>query len=99
MSYRDFKDFPGRTASDKVMRDKTFNIAKNPKYDGYQRVLASVLYNFLFKKSSAANKLSYVAALYTSAGGAAKSEIMLNQELAEYTHLLFGVLIFPMCNW
>ena len=55
MSYRDFKDFPGRTASDKVLRDKTFNIAKNPKYDGYQRVLASVLYNFLFKKSNAAN--------------------------------------------
>ena len=34
-----FKDFPRGTASDKVLRDKTFNIAKNPKCDGYQRGL------------------------------------------------------------
>ena len=31
MAYRDFKDLPRRTASDKVLRDKAFNIAKNPK--------------------------------------------------------------------
>ena len=37
MAYRNFKDLPRRTASDKVLRDKSFNIAKNPKYDGYQR--------------------------------------------------------------
>ena len=41
-----------RTASDKVLRDKAFNIAKNPKYDGYQRGLASVVYKFLDKKSA-----------------------------------------------
>ena len=34
-----------RKASDKVLRDKAFNIAKNPKYDGYQRGLASIVYN------------------------------------------------------
>ena len=44
MAYGDFKDIARRTASDKVLRDKAFNIAKNPKYDGYQRGLAS--YNF-----------------------------------------------------
>ena len=33
------------------MRDKGFNIAKNPKYDGYQRGLASMAYNFFDKKS------------------------------------------------
>ena len=33
MGYGDFKDSK-RTASDKVLRDKLFNIAKNPKYDG-----------------------------------------------------------------
>ena len=31
------------------MRDKAFNIAKNPKYDGYQRGFASIVYKFLIK--------------------------------------------------
>ena len=34
MAYGDFKDLARRTASDKVLRDKAFNIGKNPKYDG-----------------------------------------------------------------
>ena len=51
MAYGDFKDLKRRTASDKVLRDKAFNIAKNPKYDGYQRVLASMVYKFFDKKS------------------------------------------------
>ena len=42
VAYGDFKHLPGRTASDKVSRDKAFNNAKNPKYDGYQRGLVSV---------------------------------------------------------
>ena len=46
MAYGDFKDLKGRTASDKALRDKAFNIAKNPKYDGYQRGLAFMVYNF-----------------------------------------------------
>ena len=33
MAYGDFKDLKRRTASDKMLREKTFNIAKNPKYD------------------------------------------------------------------
>ena len=51
MAYGDFKDLARRTASDKVLRDKAFNIAKNPKYDGYQRGLASMVYKFFDKKS------------------------------------------------
>ena len=39
-----FKDLARRTASDKVLRHKAFNIAKNPKYDGHQRGLASMVY-------------------------------------------------------
>ena len=35
MAYGDFKDLVKRAASDQVLRDKAFNIAKNPKYDGY----------------------------------------------------------------
>ena len=42
MAYGDFKDLKRRTAADKVLRDKAFNIAKNAKYDGYQRGLASL---------------------------------------------------------
>ena len=51
MAYGDFKDLKRRTYSDKVLRDKAFNIAKNPKYDGYQRGLASMVYKFIDKKS------------------------------------------------
>ena len=35
MAYGDFKDLARRTAAAKVLRDKTFNFAKDPKYDGY----------------------------------------------------------------
>ena len=51
MAYGNFKDLARRTASDKVSRDKAFNIAKNPKYDGYQRGLASMVYKCFNKKS------------------------------------------------
>ena len=43
MACRDSKDIARRTASDKVLRDKAFNIAKTPKYPGYQRGLASMV--------------------------------------------------------
>ena len=49
MAYGDFKDLERRTASDKILRVKAFNIAKNPKYDGYQRGLASIVDKFLIK--------------------------------------------------
>ena len=43
MAYGDFKDLTRKTASYKVLRDKAFNIAKNPKYDGYLRGIASMV--------------------------------------------------------
>ena len=45
------KDLVKRTQSDKVLRDKVFKIASNPKYDVYQRGLASIVYTFFDKKS------------------------------------------------
>ena len=45
----DFKYLTRRAASDKVFRDKAFNIAKNPKYDEYQRGFASVVYKCFHK--------------------------------------------------
>ena len=52
MAYGDFKDLSRRTPSDETLSDKAFNIAKNPKYDGYQRSVASIVYNFFDKKST-----------------------------------------------
>ena len=52
MAYGDFKYLTRRTASDKILRDKPFNIAKNPKYDRYQRGLASMVYTFFGKNST-----------------------------------------------
>ena len=51
MANGDFKDLKKRTAADKVLRGKAFNIAKDPKYDGYQRGLASMVYKFSDKKT------------------------------------------------
>ena len=52
MAYGDFKDLKKRTAADNVLRDKAFNIAKDPKYDGYQRASkASMFYKFFDKKT------------------------------------------------
>ena len=51
MAYEDFKDLSRRIASDKVLRDKAFNIAKIPKYDGYQGGFASIVYKFFDKKT------------------------------------------------
>ena len=48
-----FKDLARITASDKILRDKAFNIGKIPKYDGYQRGLASILCYKCFDKKSA----------------------------------------------
>ena len=68
MTYEDFKDLTRRTASDTIFRDKAFNIAKNPKYDEYQKGLATMVYKFFDKKT---------------AGGAVKNDIMQNKELAK----------------
>ena len=52
MAYGDFRDLARRTTSDKVWREKAFNIPKNLKHDGCQRDLASMVYNFFDKKST-----------------------------------------------
>ena len=52
MAYGKTKDLVKRTQSDKVLKDKAFKIVSDPKYDGYQRGLASMVYKFLDKNSS-----------------------------------------------
>ena len=51
-AYGDFKYLARRTGSDKVLRDEALNTAKNPWYDGYQRGLVSMVYEFFDKKSA-----------------------------------------------
>ena len=51
-AYSDSKDLTKRTVADKILRDKAFNIAKDKKYDGYQRGLASMVHKFFDKKSA-----------------------------------------------
>ena len=51
MAYGKSKDLKKRAQSDKVLKDKAFRIANNPKYDGYQRGLASIVYKFFDKKN------------------------------------------------
>ena len=53
MTYGDFKDLTRRTASVKILHDKAFNFANNPKYDGCQRKLASMVYKSFDEKTSA----------------------------------------------
>ena len=74
MAYGDFKDLKRRTDADNVLRDKAFNIAKNPKYDGYQRGLASMIYKFFDKKTK------------DSAITHANKSIPQNERLAEERH-------------
>ena len=50
-AYSDSKDLTKRTVADKISRNRAFNIAKDPKYDGSQRGLASMVYKFFDKKS------------------------------------------------
>ena len=50
-AYSDSKDLTKRAIADKILKNKAFNIAKDPKYDGYQRGLASMVYKFFHKKS------------------------------------------------
>ena len=56
MAYGDFKNLAKRTAADKVLRNKTFKIASDQKYDGYQRGLALMVYKFFDKKSQGSGR-------------------------------------------
>ena len=49
-AYSDSKDLTKRTVADKILKNKAFDIAKDPKYDGYQRGLASMVYKFFDSK-------------------------------------------------
>ena len=57
-AYSDSKDLTKRTVADKIFKNKAFDTAKDPKYDGYQRGLASMIYKFFDSKVASPNKKS-----------------------------------------
>ena len=71
MAFGNFKVLTRGKASDKILRDKAFNIVKIPKYYGFQRGVALMVYKFFDKKTS---------------GGTVKNENISNKELAEELH-------------
>ena len=73
MAYGDFKDLKRRTYSDKILGDKAFNIVKNPKCDGYQRGLGSMVYKVFDKKTT---------------GSGANIPLESNEQLAKELHKL-----------
>ena len=76
MAYGDFQDLKRRTASDKVLRDKAFNIAKNPKvYKG----LASLVYKCFDKKSASLPDKS-------ASSSGVNIEVKHNEQLAKELH-------------
>ena len=76
-AYSDSKDLTKRTVGDKILKNKAFDIAKDPKYDGYQRELASMVYKFFDSKVASPNK--------KSVGSGAKL-IPQNEQLADELH-------------
>ena len=73
-AYSKYKNLTKRTQSDKILRKRAFEIANNPKCNGYQRGLASMVYNFFDKKSK---------------GAGIKNEIKQNQQLANELQLVW----------
>ena len=60
MVYGEFKYLAKRTAFDKVLKDKAFNITKIAKYDGYQRCLASMVYKLFDRKSASGSGVKHL---------------------------------------
>ena len=82
-----------RTQSDKVLKDKAFEIASNPKYDGYQRWLASMVYKFFGKKSKGSGIVNEPN--YKLPNEVHKTIIrnLQKEKFIHYLETIFGVLI------
>ena len=102
MAYADFKDLARRIASVKVFRDKAFNIAKNPKYDGYQRELASMVFKFFDKKCASGSGVTIMrlSKIYNQRKNYTNQllETLKKEQFIENLKTIFGVMIQLICN-
>ena len=80
-AYADHKDLINRTEADKVLRDKAYDIASNPEYDGYQRGLASMVYKFFDKKSMGSGIKKDTTKSMAGPSALARSSLILADEL------------------
>ena len=93
MTYGKSKDLAKGIQSDKVLRDKAYKIGSDPKYDGYQRGLASMVYKF-FDKSLGEVVLTRNQIINLQMNF--KSRLLEHLRVEKFVHLLktiFGVLI------
>ena len=97
MAYGDFKYLARRTASDEALRDKTFDIARNPKYNGYQRGIASIVYKFFHKKTTSKANPSNIGSGVNMQAEPIQKTYENNEKLAEELHDS-GALIWLKCN-
>ena len=88
MAYGDFKDLTRRTASDAILHHKAFNIAKNPKYYGYRKGIASLVDKFFDKKTPAlpARPETLATRDKSASGSGIKIQNMSNKELVQKLH-------------
>ena len=95
MAYGDFRYLSRRTASDKDLKDKAFNIAKNPKYDEYQRDLASMVCKYFDKRSKGSGVNNEIKQNKQSAEELNKPIIkkLKKEEFILHLRTIFGVLI------
>ena len=104
MAQGDFKDLKRRTDSDKILRNKAFNVAKNPKYGGYQRGLASMVYKLFDKKSKGSDVVNLLIMrfnkIYNQLGNYTNQllENLKKEKLILDLKIIFQVLIQLICN-
>ena len=89
MDYGRSNDLSKRTQSDKVMRDKAFKISSDPKHDGYERGLASMVYKFFAEVVSLTNQvissqMSFINQLFKNSK---------KEKFIHHLETIFGVLI------
>ena len=94
VAYSDSKDLTKRTFADKNLKNRAFDIAKDPKYDGYQRGLASMVYKFF------ASKVSGSGAKLTPENEQLANELhkqllenLKKEKYIQHLKIIFGVLI------
>ena len=80
-AYADHKDLINRTEADKILRDKAYDIASNPEYDGYQRGLVSMVYKFFDKKATAVPSAKHVMGSGIKKDTTKSSSLILADEL------------------
>ena len=108
MTYAKYKDLIEKTQSDKVLRDKVFKIADNPKYDGYQRGLVSVAFKIFDEKSEGSGVVRLQINLLSNLCQTSYNlqmnfindllEIFKKEGFILHLKTIFGVQIYLICN-